>query len=366
MIAAYRCITDLTRNQMQELFTAFGEPGYRVKQLQYWVYRKLASSFDEMTDLPQPLRQKLAHEIQLHSLTAMHEMTGHDGTVKTLFVLIDGKTIESSLMPYLSASGRPRYTICISTQVGCAIGCPFCATGQQGFERNLSPGEIIDQVLYFSRWRRDQEAGAESNPSQRVSPITNLVFMGMGEPLANYDALWQAIEMLNSPQGLGLGARNMVVSTAGLVPQIKRLSHEKLQVGLAVSLHASENDLRSKLVPINGRYPLEELIPACREYFEETGRRPSFEYVLFEGINDSLYHARSLSRLLTSLNCHVNLIPANITPDQRFKPPNRAAILAFQRELKRMHINCTLRQGRGLDIDAGCGQLRSRFIGTPR
>jgi len=291
----------------------------------------------------------------------VHEVVGSDGTVKTLFALADGKNIESTLMPYTSARNRRRYTLCLSTQVGCAVGCPFCATGQQGFERNLTPGEIIDQVLYFARWIREQDNETVYS-AHSANHITNLVFMGMGEPLANYGALWQAIEMFNSPQGFGLGARNMVISTAGLVPQIKRLSREKLQVGLAISLHASDNALRDKLVPINKRYPLEDLVPACHEYLELTGRRPSFEYVLFEGINDSVEHARSLARLLRGLNCHVNLISANRTADQKFRPPTVSVILSFQRELKRLRITCTLRQGRGLDIAAGCGQLRSHFV----
>jgi 23S rRNA (adenine2503-C2)-methyltransferase len=184
--------------------------------------------------------------------------------------------------------------------------------------------------------------------------------MGMGEPLANYDTLWQAIEALNSPNGFGLGARNMTISTAGLVPQIKRLSREKLQVGLAVSLHASDNALRDRLVPVNRKYPLEELIPACREYYRATGRRVSFEYVLFKGINDSLTRARALARLLQGLNCHVNLIPANPTSDRTFQPPSAPVILAFERELRQSHVNATLRQPRGQDIAAGCGQLHSR------
>jgi 23S rRNA (adenine2503-C2)-methyltransferase len=192
--------------------------------------------------------------------------------------------------------------------------------------------------------------------------ITNIVFMGMGEPLANYDALRQAIEMLNSPEGFGLGARNMVVSTAGLVPQIKRWSQEKLQVGLAVSLHASDNGLRNQLVPINRKYPLEQLIPACQEYYQTTGRRLSFEYILFNGINDSIAQARSLARLIQGLNGHVNLIPANPTNDPSFRPPPRQAILAFEQELKQCHVNATLRESRGQDIDAGCGQLRGRFL----
>jgi 23S rRNA (adenine2503-C2)-methyltransferase len=355
------CITDLTDIRTRKLFADLGEPSYRVKQLQYWVYQRLALSFDEMTDLPQSLCQRLAREALLHSLTQVHEATGYDGTVKTLFALTDGKTIESTLMPYRTAKHGFRYTVCLSTQVGCPIGCPFCATGNQGYDRNLSAGEIIDQVLYYARWLQEYSGEVGNSSSQRTGHITNIVFMGMGEPLANYDALWLAIERLNSPQCFGLGARNMVISTAGLVPQIKRLSQEKLQVGLAISLHASDNALRNRLVPINKRYPLEELIAACQEYFDRTGRRPSFEYVLFEGINDSIGHARSLARLLAGLNCHVNLIPANCAVDRSFRPSAKGTILAFQKELKRWHITCTLRQGRGLDIDAGCGQLRSRF-----
>jgi 23S rRNA (adenine2503-C2)-methyltransferase len=249
-----------------------------------------------------------------------------------------------------------RYTVCVSTQVGCPIGCPFCATGQHGFERNLTPGEIIDQVLYFARWLQDRSNGREGER------IDNIVFMGMGEPFANYNALWQAIEMLNSPEGFGLSARSMTVSTAGLIPGIKRLSGEKLQVGLAVSLHASEDKLRDKLVPVNKKYALNELIPACREYFAKTGRRVSFEYALFNGVNDSLTQAQTLADLIQGMNCHVNLISANNTASQTLQPSPRNQILAFQQELKNRGINCTLRQSRGQDIDAGCGQLRSRFL----
>ncbi len=356
------CITDLTSTQIRELVLALGEPAYRATQLQRWIYQGLAFTWDEMTNLPKQFRQRLAQEINLHCITTAHEVIGHDDTVKALLALPDGKTIESTLMSYSAGAGKPRHTVCLSTQVGCPIGCPFCATGQQGFERNLTPGEIIDQVLYFARLVQEQCREAPSGPGLPAGRITNLVFMGMGEPLANYDALWQAIDMLNSPQGFGLGARNMVISTAGLVPQIKRLSRERLQVGLAVSLHAAENALRNELVPINRKYPLEQLIPSCREYLERTGRRPSFEYILFKDINDSIHHAQLLARLLAGLNCHVNLIPANRTGEGRFGPPPRGTILAFQRELKRLYIGCTLRQERGLDIDAGCGQLRSHSM----
>lgn len=356
-------LTDLTGTQIEELVAKLGEPGYRAKQLQHWLYRRFAHSFEEMTELPELFRQKLARESRLHSLTLRHEATGHDGTVKALFALADGKTIESTLMPYPTAGGSCRYTLCLSTQVGCAIGCAFCATGQQGFERNLTPGEIIDQVLYFARRIRDQSNGLKS--VAQPGAISNLVFMGMGEPLANYEALMAAIYILNSTGGFGLGARRMTVSTAGLVPQIKRLGAEKLQIGLAVSLHASENELRSRLVPINKKYPLEELIAACREYFAKAGRRLSFEYILFEGINDSSVQARSLERLLRGLNCHVNLILANRTANSTFRAPAHSVVLVFERALREAGLACTLRRGRGLDIDAGCGQLRSRFLPGP-
>jgi 23S rRNA (adenine2503-C2)-methyltransferase len=240
--------------------------------------------------------------------------------------------------------------------VGCPIACPFCATGQQGFERNLTPGEIIDQVLYFARWLQDRSKGREP------MKIDNIVFMGMGEPFLNYDSLWQAVEWLNSPEGFGLSARSMTISTAGIIPGIKRLSEEKLQVGLAISLHAAENQLREILVPVNQKYPLEELLPACLDYISSTGRRVSFEYALFAGVNDSLAQAQLLAGLLHGMNCHVNLITANKVTNQKLQPSHRPEVLAFMQELKNRGINCTLRQSRGQDIDAGCGQLRSRFL----
>jgi 23S rRNA (adenine2503-C2)-methyltransferase len=355
-------LTDLTDAQLTSLVLSMGEPEYRVKQLRNQIYRGLAFSFEEMTDLPLALRQALEKVTPLHSLKATHQVVGQDGTIKTLFTLVDGNTVESALMGYPQASGRQRNTVCISTQAGCAIGCPFCATGQQGFKRNLTRGEIIDQVLYFANYLKNQNHTAQEITDKTASTLSNIVFMGMGEPMSNYDALWPAIETLNSPDGFRMGARNITISTSGLVPQIKRLSSEKLQVGLAVSLHAADNALRDKLVPINRKYPLEELIPACKEYYRATGRRVSFEYVLFKGINDSLPRARALAQLLRGLACHVNLIPANNTGDRTYQPPSPQTILAFERELKLNHINATLRQPRGQDIDAGCGQLRSRFV----
>jgi 23S rRNA (adenine2503-C2)-methyltransferase len=348
--------------QLEELIASFQEPGFRVKQLQKWIFRNLAFSYDEMTDLPISFRQKLKAAVKLHGLEMLQEVTGKDGTVKSLFCLNDGKTVEAALMHYIKERAGGRHTVCVSTQAGCGIGCTFCATGQQGYERNLVPGEMVDQVLYFARYLRQELKKAGGDERKTKEHITNVVFMGMGEPLANYDHLWQAISVLNSPEGFGLGARNITVSTAGLVPQIKRLSGEKLQVGLAVSLHAADNTLRDKLVPVNRKYPLEKLVPACREYSLITGRRLSFEYILFKGINDSLSQARALAALIKGIHCHVNLIPANITGNKVFRPSPMTSVLAFENELKRNHVNVTLRESRGRDINAGCGQLRSRFL----
>ncbi|MBN1367924.1 MAG: 23S rRNA (adenine(2503)-C(2))-methyltransferase RlmN [Dehalococcoidales bacterium] len=347
-------LTDLNSTQIDKLVTGLGAPAYRAKQLRHWLYQGLVSSFEEMTNLPQNFRQALAEKTVLFKLNPIHEVTSRDGTVKVLFSLPDSKTVESALMPYPAPGGKTDYTICLSTQVGCPIGCPFCATGQQGFERNLTPGEITEQVLYFARHLHEAE------PQDR---ITNLVFMGMGEPLANYDNLWQSVETLNSPDGFGLGARNMTISTAGLVPQIKRLSQEKLQIGLAVSLHASTDKVRNWLVPLNNKFPLEQLIPACRDYVNKTGRRITFEYILLEGINDSPVQAHQLVHLVAGLNCHVNLITANKTLGD-LRPANQATITSFAEELKRLRVQCTVRQSRGIDIDAGCGQLRSRYAGS--
>lgn len=349
-------VTNLTVKEVEELVESLGEPTYRANQLLSGVYQRLAVSFDEMTDLSLALRQKLETRITLHTLVPVRDVKSKDGTVKVLFSLADGKTIEAALILYAAGAGRPRTTVCLSTQVGCPIGCPFCATGQQGFERNLTPGEMIDQVLYFAR--RVGDGGEKS----RHNHITNIVFMGMGEPLANYEALVQAIVVLTSPRCFGTSPRNITISTAGLVPQIRQLSREQVKVGLAVSLHSPDNALRNKLVPLNKRYPLEELIPACREYASTTGRRVSFEYVLFAGVNDSLSQAGALAKLLVGINCHVNLIPANRTADSAFQPSSRARVLAFEQQLKLAGINCTLRLSRGQDIDAGCGQLRSSFI----
>jgi 23S rRNA (adenine2503-C2)-methyltransferase len=360
----YKNILDLSYPQLKELVSSLGEPAYRADQVLWWIYGKLATSFEEMTDLPQSLRRKLAEVASLTSLMPVDEKISADGqTRKVLFKLEDGKTIESGFMLYeKTGASRERRTVCVSTQVGCSIGCPFCATGQQGFERNLRPGEIIGQVLYFMRQGSAEQLSGDAATDAARRPVTNVVFMGMGEPLANYEAVWQSVVTLNSKHGLGLGARQITISTAGLVPQVRRLAGESIHVELAVSLHSADDALRNKLVPVNKKYPLSQLIPACRDYFKKTGRRPTFEYALFQVVNDSINHARELARLLEGMNCQVNLIAGNPTACQEFTPSPMKKVLAFQKILRDSGVSSTVRVSRGVDIEAGCGQLRSRWI----
>ena len=364
MEAVRKKILDLSYTQLKEFLSSLGEPAYRADQILWWIYRRLAVSFEEMTDLPQALRQKLSSLASLSSLTPVDGKISGDGqTRKVLFELEDGRTIESSFMLYAkTGSSRERRTVCVSTQVGCPIECPFCATGQQGFERNLNAGEIIEQVLYFIRLLSAKNLDKQVASDSPRRPVTNVVFMGMGEPLANYEAVWQSMVMLNSRQGLGFGVRQITISTVGLVPQIRRLAREKIHVELAVSLHAANDNLRDEFVPVNRKYPLGQLIPACREYLEKTGRRPTFEYALFQGINDSISHAHELALLLKGLNCSVNLIVGNPTTCKEFTPSPMKKVLAFHKQLTEGGVSSTIRLSKGVDIEAGCGQLRSRWI----
>jgi 23S rRNA (adenine2503-C2)-methyltransferase len=357
-------ITELSSKDLKDVLSDWGEPQYRAGQIFDWVYRKPISDFSALSNLPLSLRESLNAEFSFQSVLPVTETTSRDGSsTKVLFRLSDGRSIESVLMMY-----NKRRTVCVSSQVGCAFGCPLCATGASGFERNLTPAEITDQVLFFSRRLgsresrvRSQESGSGEvlqTPGSRLQTITNVVFMGMGEPLVNFEAVWRAVENLTSAELFGLGARHITISTIGIPSAIKKLSQKKLQVGLAVSLHAPNNELRDLLAPPNRMYPLEVLIPACRNYVESTRRRITFEYTLIRSINDSVPLAIELADLLRGLNCHVNLIPANPTPE--FKPPHRARIQAFHETLTRYHVPNTIRLRRGLDIHAGCGQLRAR------
>ena len=340
-------LLDLSLDELQNLFQSWGEPPYRAKQVWGRLYQKLAASYDEMTELSRALRKKLAQETVIGRLTPRAEQRSSDGqTRKLLFVLPDGAQVESVLMSY-----ERRRTTCISTQAGCAMNCSFCATGQGGFQRNLTSGEIIEQVLFFAREL------AISNPQ---SPISNIVFMGMGEPFANYDQVVAAVRRLNDPQGFNLGARRMTVSTVGLVQGIRKLASEDIQINLAVSLHAATDELRNQLVPINKRYPLSEIISAVREYIERTHRRVSFEWALIEGVNDTPEQAHALAQLIKGMLCHVNLIPLNPTSGYPGAASTRERIAAFRSILESANIPNTLRLRRGIDIQAGCGQLRQR------
>ncbi|HSW57295.1 MAG TPA: 23S rRNA (adenine(2503)-C(2))-methyltransferase RlmN [Dehalococcoidales bacterium] len=355
-------LLDLDYAGLKAFLAGLGQKAYRADQLLHWIYARLAGSFEEMSDLPADLRQKLSGSARICTFGVLDEITTADGlTRKTLFRLADGQTIESTLMFYENTgSGRERRTVCVSTQAGCALGCLFCATGQQGFVRNLSPGEIIEQILYYARQIARQTAAG--GPDIERKPITNVVLMGMGEPLANYDNVRKAVEMLNFKRGLQMGARQITLSTVGLVPMIERLTAEKWPVELAVSLHAPTDTLRDRLMPVNRTYPLSRLIPACRAYLEETGRRPTFEYALFQGINDSEEAARQLGSLLRGFNCSVNLIVGNTTAGCEFRSSTLFQAQAFQKHLFAAGVFNTIRVSRGTEIEAGCGQLRSRNL----
>lgn len=337
-------LLNLSSVALKELLTAWGEPAYRADQIETWLYQHHLDDVAQMSNLPKLLRQRLAEETRLNPLTPLVVLDSSDGyTRKTLFSLPDGREVEAVLMRY-----EQRQTLCISTQAGCAMACPFCATGQMGFMRNLSAGEIVAQVLHYAR-QLDQEG-------QRV---TNIVFMGMGEPLANYAETWQAIRRLNDPAGFNLGARHMTLSTVGLVPAIRRMSKEPEQVGLAVSLHAPTDELRNTIVPINRRYPLAMLIQAVRDYVATTRRRVTFEYALMDRLNDSDTQADQFAELVHGLLCHVNLIPLNPTPDSPWSGSPDERVYAFRDRLEAAGIPTTVRLRRGIDIAAGCGQLHN-------
>ena len=346
-------LLDRTPDDLRALLTAWGEPSYRARQILRWVYHRFARSYDEMSDLPAPLRVRLAAELPFEVPETVAERISADGsTTKALLRLADGNTVETVLMRYdESGHGRARTTVCVSTQVGCAMACVFCATGQQGFLRHLGTGEIVAQVLHFARELAPQ--------GER---ITNLVFMGMGEPLANYHHTLASIRSLMHPEQFGLGARHMTLSTVGLVPAIKRFAGEGLQVGLALSLHAPDDELRRTLVPTT-RATIDELLAAAQQWARATGRRFSVEYALVDGVNDTPEQARLLARRLRGLSCHVNLIPVNPTANAATPRSRRPRVLAFERELRERGVNVTVRVEKGIDIAAGCGQLRGETEG---
>ncbi|MBI5877002.1 MAG: 23S rRNA (adenine(2503)-C(2))-methyltransferase RlmN [Chloroflexi bacterium] len=347
-------LLDLTFPELTQLLARWGEPAYRAKQIWAWLYTELATDAREMTNLPLRLRERISAETVIPLIETAAELTSGDGyTQKVLFRLTDGQTIETVLMGY-----NERRTVCISTQVGCAMDCPFCATGQAGFTRNLTAGEITAQVLFMARRLRAHEGPVNTPSARHARGVTNVVFMGMGEPFVNYDPTWAAVERLTDPTGFGLGARHITISTVGIVSGIERLAAESLQVNLAVSLHAPTDELRDKVVPINKRFPIARLMQAVRDYQQRTRRRVTFEYALMSGVNDGIAQARALAALLRGLIAHVNLIPLNPTAGSPLQPTSRERAHQFQAELEERGIPCTIRIGRGLDINAGCGQLR--------
>jgi len=351
-------LLSLTLPELAQWLEDRGEPPFRAHQIYEWIYRHLVTDFALMTNLPRTLRELLATEAQIGTTTMRRETRSKDGrTHKVLLELADGRLIESVLMLYpQSTEGRTRASVCVSTQAGCAFGCTFCATGRMGFGRHLSAGEIVAQVLFFARQLRAQPWKAPHGPA--LDRITNVVLMGMGEPLHNYENSLKALYILHNPHGFGLGARHFTISTAGLVPGILRLSEEPLQVNLAVSLHAPNDTMRGLTMPINRKYPLEKLLAACQTYVQRTGRQLTFEYVLLAGINDAPEHAQELAQRLRPLHqfAHVNLIPVNATA-AGYRPPRPEVIRAFRDILSRAGVSNSVRAERGDDIDAACGQL---------
>ena len=349
-----RNLKDLTLEELADFFVEIGEPAYRAKQVFKWIYDQGVCEFSEMTNLSKALRQKLEETavVPRLKLRRVSESQSKD-TKKYLFELPKGGEIESVQMKYSEEVGPGRVAVCISSQVGCAMGCNFCASGVMGLKRHLSTWEIVEQVTQIQNDLRPQ--------GKRVA---NVVFMGLGEPLHNYDEVLRALRLLNHPDGLGIGMRHLTISTSGLVPQIEQLSNEGLPVRLAISLHAVRDELRSQMMPVNRRWNLETLMEACGKYYQQTKRRVTFEYILLSGINDSESEARELVRLLDSHKIHslVNLIPWNPVEGVDYKRSTPKAIRAFQNIVIKAGIKCTVRQEKGADIDAACGQLRLRDL----
>jgi 23S rRNA (adenine2503-C2)-methyltransferase len=340
-------IRSLQFNELENKVREFGEPLYRARQIADWLYQKRIQSFDEMTDLPQAFRSRLAGQFDFSKLDIVRVLGSQDVTRKFLFRLNDESLIETVLIPAspaLYGSRSDRRTICISTQVGCAYGCKFCASGLDGFSRNLKPNEIVDQIIAVERGSGEK--------------IDNIVFMGMGEPLANLENVMRAIRIINAPWGLGIGARHITVSTSGLAPQIQKLADEPLQIRLAISLHGATDAVREQIMPINRRYNVETLLSACDYYAARKKQRLTFEYILIAGVNDSDEQAQILARHVKRLSAKVNLIPYNTVHGLPWSRPSQDRQEAFLSILRQRGIPATLRREKGHDIDAACGQLR--------
>lgn len=337
-----KAILGLTLNDLKSYLTKQNFPGFAAQQIFSWIYKKEIFDFDRMADLSKAQRNFLKRNFYILSLSLIEKKESYDGTQKFLFGLSDNQGIESVIIPT-----PRRLTACISTQVGCKFACRFCASGALGWRRNLDVGEIIEQVIYVKKAAKKR--------------LNNLVFMGVGEPLDNYDNVLKAIHILNSPYSLNIGARRITISTCGLIPGIQKLAEENLQIELSVSLHAADNKTRAYLMPINKKYPLDELLKACRTYFRKTKRQVTFEYVLIKGINSDTRQARILTELFAGLDAKVNLIPASPFRNE-FPAPNKLELLMFRDILLKAGIPATIRQPRGADIQAACGQLRLQSL----
>ena len=358
-------IYDLDLPALTNLLKEWNQPAYRAKQIWQGLYQHFWDSPEQFSNLPKSLREKLGEQVAFSPFKIKVYQDSSDGfTRKTLFELPDRNLIEAVLMRYGDPADNPqitasptgrgaknRRTLCISTQAGCAMGCVFCATGQMGFKRHLSSGEIVAQVMYYARMLK-----AESQS------VTNIVLMGMGEPFHNYENTMAAIDRLNDPVGYNFGARRFTISTVGLVPMIRRFADEKRQVNLAISLHAADDDSRLSMLPINKKYKIDEVLDACRYYVHQTGRRITFEWALIHGINDTPEVAKRLAMRLRGLLCHVNAIPLNPTVGYHGKATDRERAAAFKASLEQAGIPCTIRMRRGIDIQAGCGQLAGSVL----
>ena len=367
-------IKALTRDAVAARFKEWGEPAYRVEQVLSWIYQRRVASWDAMTNLPKALREKLRAEFSLTNLELVRKQGARDTTQKFLWKLHDGAMVESVLIPAnpgLYGETADRHTLCVSTQVGCAYGCKFCASGLDGWKRNLGVEEIVDQILAVERWQagqggpksevqspKSEDASATHDPRPTDRFIDNLVIMGMGEPLANFDNLLAALRILNAPWGYGIGARKITISTSGIVPKIRQLADEPLQFRLAISLHGATDEVREKIMPINRKYPLKELTGACEYYQKRKGKMITLEYILIAGVNDALEQTKPLAQLARRLHAKVNLIPYNKVDDLPWVRPTEEVQEAFLAALEQLEVKATLRREKGHDIDAACGQLR--------
>ncbi|OIK13988.1 23S rRNA (adenine(2503)-C(2))-methyltransferase RlmN [Bacillus sp. MUM 116] len=337
-------IYSLQLHELKDWLSENGEKPFRAEQIFDWLYKKRISSFEEMNNLSKELREKLDKHFVVTTLKTVIQQTSSDGTIKFLFELHDGYSIETVLMRHEYGN-----SVCVTTQVGCRIGCTFCASTLGGLKRHLEAGEIVAQVVNV------QQALDETD--ERVSSV---VIMGIGEPFDNYDNMLSFLKIINHDKGLNIGARHITVSTSGIIPKIYQFADEDMQINFAISLHAPNTELRSKLMPINKAYKLDDLMKAVRYYIDKTGRRISFEYGLFGNVNDSVEHAEELASLLKGVKCHVNLIPVNYVPERDYVRTPRNQIFAFEKTLKKHGINVTIRREHGHDIDAACGQLRAK------